>query len=69
MIVDRLEGTKAVVETEAGVFIRVPLSRLPPGVREGDALTLREGRYSIDTLETKRRGERVKSLFERLRRR
>ncbi len=38
MIIDRFEGNDAVIEVEQELFIRVPLSVLPEGSREGDVL-------------------------------
>lgn len=38
MIIDRFEGNDAVIEVEQELFIRVPLSVLPKGSREGDVL-------------------------------
>lgn len=40
VVVDRLEGTLAVVELRIGVLVDVPLAVLPPGTREGDRLLL-----------------------------
>jgi hypothetical protein len=39
MIVDRIEGTRAVVEIE-GELIDLPLSALPADVKEGDRLSV-----------------------------
>lgn len=38
IVVDRIEGEQAVLEV-GGRLVDVPLSELPPGVKEGDRLT------------------------------
>lgn len=40
MVVDRIEGTVAVVEVN-GTFVDIPLSGLPAGLKEGDRLEVR----------------------------
>jgi Protein of unknown function (DUF3006) len=40
MVVDRIEGTVAVVEVN-GTLVDIPLLGLPPGVKEGDLLEVR----------------------------
>ena len=42
-VVDRIEGTVAIVEVGIGRFVPVPLCRLPRAVREGDAVALGPG--------------------------
>lgn len=41
LTVDRFEGEWAVVETDGGRVVDVPLWILPEGVREGDVVVLR----------------------------
>ena len=66
LIVDRIEAGFAVCECEGGAFTRIPLSTLPPGVREGDCLRPDGDGYIIDKEETARRRAALKLLFDRL---
>ncbi|WP_173386003.1 DUF3006 domain-containing protein [Ruminococcus flavefaciens] len=54
IVVDRFEGGYAVLETGNGT-VTVLRSSLPEGVREGDVLTERDGRFTIDTSTTEQR--------------
>ena len=42
IVVDRVEGTRAVLEMD-GELVDVPLSALPPGVKEGAVLAVSMG--------------------------
>lgn len=63
MIIDRFEGTLAVVELEDGKRAEVPVAVLPPDAKEGDCLTLK-----IDKEKTEKRrkqiGQLMNDLFE-----
>ena len=64
--VDRIENDIAVLECEDRIMRMIPLSLLPSGLKEGDMLLERGGKYTIDQDETSRRREYNKSLFDRL---
>lgn len=68
-VIDRFEGTVAVLEDEAGGTSAVPRDSLPPAAREGDVLRLKDGVYTLDPEETARRRERMLALLRRLRER
>jgi hypothetical protein len=59
IVVDRIEGEVAVVEI-AGVTTDIPLSELPPGVKEGDQLVFSVVPRSAED-EAKARLERLRS--------
>jgi len=63
--VDRIDGI-AVLEQDDRAMRMVPLQVLPAGLKEGDILLERGGKYTIDHSETIRRREYNKKLFERL---
>ncbi len=63
-IIDRIEEDVAVLETEEKTFINVPLSDLPDGVKEGQALAFSDGVYTVDTAKTSQRKEKIKSLLK-----
>ena len=60
VIIDRLEGNTAVAELPGGTFAGIPLC-LVPGVREGDAVTIR-----IDHEKTQEREKRIETLMEQV---
>lgn len=67
LIVDRIEGSKAVVETPEG-HIDVALGDIEGKARDGAVLTDRgSGKYAVDEAKTKERSDRAssrtKSLF------
>ncbi len=60
-IVDRIEETTVVLETEKKTHLHVSLSEFVEQVREGDIVYRRtDGEYVVDTDKT---AERKKSLF------
>ena len=65
-IVDRIEDNVAVLEGEDGDMTDVKLAELPEGVKEGDVLELKEGRYRIDCARTQNRREQMEDLFRSL---
>jgi len=69
LIVERFEGGFALCEDmETGGRITLAQSEIPKGVREGDVL-IREGDgYAIDTAATEERRARMRSRFDRLKR-
>lgn len=60
-IIDRIEDNFAVCEYFEGNTIDVPLSSLPNGIKEGDAITL-----TINDRETKNRKENIDRLMNSL---
>ena len=61
-IVDRIENTVAVLETENKSFFQIPLSEFTEQVRERDIVFLgTDGKYHTDTAKTE---ERKKRLFQ-----
>ncbi len=68
MIIDRFEGDNAVVETDGGMIV-INVSELPENAREGDVLTLENGRYAVDCKASEERrskaSDRLRKLFER----
>ena len=65
MIIDRIEGTLAVVisREDEPVRVNIPVSLLPPGCREGDILTISIERDKQATQVAK---ERVAGRIEKL---
>ena len=67
-IIDRIEDGAAVCEDENGGHETFDASRMPPGAREGDCLTLCDGEGGIfvaDAGETRRRREYMRELLRR----
>lgn len=67
LIIDRVEGNKAIVETSEG-HIDVALGDIEGKARDGAILTDRgSGKYAVDEAKTKERSDRAssrtKSLF------
>lgn len=59
-IVDRLEETLAVCETESREMISISLDLLPSDVKEGDILMEKEGVFTVDAGATSKRRERIR---------
>ena len=70
-IIDRIENDVAVLEDEAGRHIRVPVLRLPQGVRDGTCLTEADGVFTADPAREELRrlqlARRVRRLLHRRR--
>lgn len=60
VIIDRFEGTYAIVEIAEGVFEQIPNSLLP-GAKEGDIINI-----SIEKTETKKRKEEIEKLMDQV---
>ncbi len=60
LIVDRIEGKYAIVESENG-SIDIELSLIKPTPKEGDVLKKTKDGYSVDKAKTK---ERKQELFD-----
>ncbi|MFT9076454.1 DUF3006 domain-containing protein [Ethanoligenens sp.] len=58
-IIDRFEGTFAVLEGSGGKMRDVLKSCLPMGAKQGDVLTETNGIFSVDAAATKRRAEAI----------
>lgn len=52
--VDRIEDGFAVCENEECKTQNIPLTDLPPGLREGDVILLNQGKYEISKEETQK---------------
>jgi len=63
LIIDRFEGSFAVVEYKEGHTFNLPRSLLPPGSKEGNVLTLT---ITIDDESTASRKRRIEALMEEL---
>lgn len=68
-IIDRIEGSLAVLEREDDEFITMPIDDLPAGSKQHDCSECRQGRRSIDSRRTEERKaqlrDRLDSLFRR----
>ena len=65
MILERIEGDVAVIE-EGENLIHLPLSALPDGVKEGDILLVKDGRYTVAVNDTHMRRQCLLRRFARL---
>ncbi len=62
-IVDRFEGNIAVIEN-GDVMMKVLLSELPEGIREGSVLKrIKNGSFVLDEIAQKKRTRRIKDRF------
>ncbi len=66
VIVDRFEGSIAVVEVCLGHMRNVPRSQLPSGTREGDVLAFDGHAYRKDARATSERTNNMRSRTHRL---
>lgn len=64
IIIDRFEGSLAVLETDDGM-INVERSLLPENAAEGDVLVY-DGSWTVDTAATEQRRERTRKRLKRL---
>lgn len=62
-IIDRFEGDWAIIETENRRTFNLPRFILPPGVNEGDVISIQVG---IDLVTTKERAEKSKRMLDNL---
>jgi hypothetical protein len=66
IIVDRIENGLAVCEID-GTMKNIPVSKISPGVHEGDVLIdTNEGTFTIDTEKTAQRKADITKRFEHL---
>lgn len=67
-IIDRFEGSFAVLEDSTGVMLNFPKDRLPDNAHEGDVLVLNEenGIFTIDSEATREKTEKIKELMDGL---
>lgn len=66
LIIDRIEGELAVVETENG-YIDVPLSEIEGNARDGAVLAALGDGYAVDEATTEERLEAMRAKRQRLR--
>lgn len=68
MVIDRIEGSVAVVELAKGEFFDVPVDRIGGRVRDGAVLMRDGGGYAVDEAATAERAakvaERRRKLFK-----
>lgn len=64
LIIDRILGSTAYIETPEGNIREIDVTLLPKGCREGDVLLLENGSYQIDSEKTKRRKQSAKDLLQ-----
>ena len=62
-IIDRFEGDWAIIETENRHTFNLPRFVLPPGIKEGDVISIQVG---IDLVATKERAEKSKRMIDNL---
>lgn len=65
-IIDRFEGDLAVVEIDGKEMRDIPKDDISPAAKEGDVIILVNGRYEIDTTETKRIKDEAEKLMNDL---
>lgn len=63
-VVDRIEEGMAILETEGGATLEVPMESLPWGVHEGTVLEIA---FRIDEEEERRRRKEAEQLQRKLR--
>ncbi|HWQ41717.1 MAG TPA: DUF3006 domain-containing protein [Desulfosporosinus sp.] len=63
LIIDRFEGDWAIIETENRRTFNLPRFVLPPGIKEGDVISIQVG---IDLVATKERAEKAKRMSDNL---
>lgn len=67
MIIDRFENGFVVCEFDDGSFYDIPISCIPPGAKEGDALIKCDSnKYKIDITSTKNRKKRIENIMDDL---
>lgn len=66
VIIDRFEGKFAVCETEKQEMRDIRIDKIPSEASEGDVLVIEGEKIYIDILETKKRKEEAKKMFEKL---
>lgn len=64
--IDRIEGTKVILECENKDCVSLDASALPKEIKEGDVLVFEDGSYFLDELETQKRREKIKNLMKSL---
>lgn len=62
-IIDRFEGDWAIIEAENQHMFNLPRFVLPPGIKEGDVISIQVG---IDLVATKERTEKSKRMLDNL---
>ena len=67
LVIDRIEGKIAVCENRnTGKMIDIKISKLPKGIKEGNVLKYKKGKYIIDLEEQKKIEERIKAEMENI---
>lgn len=67
MIIEKINGSRARVEVDAGHFAEIELSRIDGDAHEGAVIVLvGQGRYRVDEAATRERKEQAKARLRRL---
>ncbi|MBE6935745.1 MAG: DUF3006 domain-containing protein [Ruminococcaceae bacterium] len=66
LTIDRIGTAEAVCEREDGSFLKIPLSALPEGAREGSVLEEADGQFRLSPEETEVRRRRMAAKLSRL---
>lgn len=64
--IDRINGNMAVCEDENGDLVKLMVSELPSGVKEGDILKQQDGVWYKDETESSERRQAMKEKLNRL---
>lgn len=65
-IVDRLEGAYVVLEKEDKTLVNLDKKLFPPKIKAGDVVYEEDGRFYLDSEETRNRSERIRKLMDSL---
>ncbi len=66
-IVDRIEGSKVLVELDEGGTMKVfDRDLFPETLGEGDVVVFKDGKFVVDKEETESRKEYIDNLFQKL---
>lgn len=65
-IIDRIEGTYAVCETENKTFVNINVSELPADIHEGACILHDECGFKIDSNTESERSARINNLMNSL---
>jgi len=65
-IIDRFEGSEAVLECEDGSFMNINRSLLPSDAKEGDCVVCENDSYRIHITATRSRKKNISKLMDEL---
>ncbi len=64
--IDRIGENIIICEDENGDMVKVRTSALPEGIKEGDILTEKDGTWTLEEEETKRRRQKIRDKLRGL---